>query len=227
MLEQIDRHKTWLLPILLMLAITPFTPWLDLAFARSFYTEGADGAHFYSHPALEFIYVYALVPGQITVILALSALLLSYVVPRQFTWRPPALCLVLTLAVGAGFITHTLLKDHWGRPRPRQVVEFGGQQDFRPFWRPNFFRQPEPSKSFPCGHCTMGFYFFTFIFLGKRYRKRWLVYAGIALSAVIGITLGLTRMMQGGHFLSDVLVSALIMWLTAFVIDRLIFEDQT
>ena len=77
------------------------------------------------------------------------------------------------MVVGAGFIVHTALKDHWGRPRPKQIIAFGGEQTFRPFYSPNFFHQPEPSKSFPCGHCTMGFYFFAVAFALRRsgYRR--------------------------------------------------------
>ena len=134
--------------------------------------------------------------------------------------RTHALALVLTIILGAGFITHTLLKDHWGRPRPKQVTEFGGSQPFRPFYSPNFFHQPHPSKSFPCGHCTMGFYFFALALVLKRlgYRKGY--YFTFAFALVFGITLGISRMAQGGHFLSDVLAAGLIMWITAYLCDR-------
>ena len=47
-----------------------------------------------------------------------------------------ALFLVLTLALGPGLLANTLLKDHWGRSRPIDVIEFGGADPFTPWWNP-------------------------------------------------------------------------------------------
>ena len=47
-----------------------------------------------------------------------------------------ALFLVLTLALGPGIVANTLLKDHWGRARPIDVVEFAGTDRFTPWWDP-------------------------------------------------------------------------------------------
>ncbi len=215
------QQKIWLIPLLVALFMTPFTPLLDLGMARYFYN-----GHFVSNSLTESFYTTALIPGQMVTVLALFILLLSYVMVRARKWRLHALYLILTLALGAGFITHTLLKDNWGRPRPRQVIEFGGIQEFRPLWKPNFFHQPEPSKAFPCGHCTMGFFFFTFIFLGRRFKKPLLWASGLFLSLFLGIGIGLSRIAQGGHFFSDVLFSALIMWLTAAAMDWLLYEEH-
>jgi membrane-associated PAP2 superfamily phosphatase len=225
MKEYFKENARWLVPILLMAAITPFTPYLDVEIERYFYNKGTPPEHFSNSPFLQLIYVYGLVPGQITAILAGIGLLFSYLFPSCKSWRPHALFLVLTLVIGAGLITHVMLKSHWGRPRPRQVIEFGGTQEFRPYYRPNFFDQPEKSKSFVCGHCSLGFYFVTFFLLGRRYRNNKLFYLGIALTGILGAALSYARMAQGGHFLSDVLMSALVMWLTAIVLERLIYED--
>lgn len=157
---------------------------------------------------------------------SLSCLLLSFTFDRFRSWRKPSLLLVFTLSIGAGIIVHAILKDHWGRPRPRQAIEFNGQQEFRPFWKPNFFSQPEPSKSFPCGHCTMGFAFFAFYFLGKRLNKPWVSIIGLSLAFFLGTTLGAVRILQGGHFFSDVLISALILWFTAYFSDQFLYHKH-
>lgn len=221
MIDYITRHKSWLLPVLGFLLITPFTPYLDLEISRYFY----DGK-FISTPWLDWIFVYGLIPGQLLGVASLAVLLGSYLFS---SWRPlrrHALYFVLSLSIGAGIIVHTALKDNWGRPRPRQIIEFGGKQEFRPYYKPNFFHQPEPSKSFTCGHCSMGFYFFSLIFLGRRLHRKWMIYLGVILSLVLGLTLSHGRIAQGGHFFSDVLASALIMWLTALVLDRIIYGDE-
>jgi lipid A 4'-phosphatase len=212
----------WWFPIVLMLLLTPFTPQLDLAIAHSFYHDG----HFVSNGVTAFMYHYATFPAWLLFAAAAVAFLLSYCFSFWKRWRAPALVVLLTLVVGSGILTHALFKDHWGRPRPKQVVEFGGTQPFYPYYSPNFFHQPESSKSFACGHCTMGFYFFALVVLGKRLRNSWLYYGGLFLALLLGIALSITRMAQGGHFFSDTVAAALIMWLTAVTCDWLIYAEE-
>src|SRR6201987_5422387 len=47
-----------------------------------------------------------------------------------------ALFLIATLALGPGLLTNLVLKDHWGRPRPMDVPEFGGDYPFERWWEP-------------------------------------------------------------------------------------------
>jgi membrane-associated PAP2 superfamily phosphatase len=60
----------------------------------------------------------------------------------------------------------------------------------------------------------MGFYFFAVAFLGRYYGSKRLLYSGLLMALGLGGSLSYARMAQGGHFLSDVLFSALIVWLT-------------
>lgn len=218
------KNKTllWIFPILFCALIAPFTPYLDLSIERFFYKPDN---HFVEHPFFEAFYNYAIYPCWFVSIPAMIILVLTYFKKSIKSWRPHALYLVVVLALGSGFFVHAVLKDNWGRPRPKQVIEFGGKQEYRPFYKPNFFNKPEPSRSFPCGHCSVGFYFFAFVFMGWRLNKKWLTYSGWMLATTLGILLGITRMAQGGHFFSDVLISALIMWLTALICDWLIYEE--
>src|SRR5258707_888701 len=38
--------------------------------------------------------------------------------------------LLLALALGPGVLVNSVLKEHWGRARPSQVIAFGGTQEF-------------------------------------------------------------------------------------------------
>ncbi len=67
----------------------------------------------------------------------------------------------------------------------------------------------------------MGFYFFSLIFLGKGLNSRFLYYSGLFLVVTLGGALSLTRILQGGHFFSDVLASAVIMWYTSWALYEL------
>lgn len=217
-----SSHLMWFSPIALLFLIAPFTSTIDLALSQMSYLTNS----FHSGPLLDFIFKWGLLPGQLLIAFSLIALIVSYLVNKYKRYRMQALYLVATLAIGAGFITHALLKDHWGRPRPRQVIEFGGTEEYRPFWKPNFSKQSKSMKSFPCGHCTMGFAFFSFYFLGKRLKKPWVSILGTFASLLLGIGLGAARILQGGHFFSDIFATALIMWLTALMFDKILFEKK-
>ncbi len=222
MKKDLYNQLWWMLPILGMALLTPFVSTWDNELEAYYYAQG-----FSTNALYRFMYNYSVYPAQIVAVLSCIALILSYWKPKYYKWRKASLVLVLTMVFGAGFLVHTVLKDHWGRPRPKQVIEYGGRQTFRPYYQPNFFKQPEPSRSFPCGHCTMGFYFFAVSFVLWRYKYDlwgWILF-GLAL--IWGALLGLTRMAQGGHFLSDVLMTGIILWVVAGFFDKLIYSQDS
>lgn len=214
------KHKRWLWPTIFLIILAPFTPWLDITIENYFYQHGNDPAtHFMTGRVIQFMYDKgALI---LTIIGSLSLPLLLF---KKF--RKPMMVILLTLIVGSGFVTHALLKDYWGRPRPKQIENYGGSQLYRPFWSPNFFHQPEPSKSFVCGHCSVGFLFLSLIILGQRYRNRIVFWSGIIFSLLFGVGLSLTRMAQGGHFFSDCLFTAFVMWTVALMMNWLVYADE-
>ncbi|PWB67577.1 MAG: hypothetical protein C3F14_01695, partial [Deltaproteobacteria bacterium] len=113
--------------------------------------------------------------------------------------------LLLCVALGPGLIVNGILKDHWGRPRPRQIVEFAGRMEYVPPLLP----ARTHGKSFPCGHCSVGYLYAAGWWAWRRsHPKR----AAVSLAAgmVVGTLLGFGRMAAGGHFLSDVAWSGLI-----------------
>ncbi|WP_231909278.1 phosphatase PAP2 family protein [Candidatus Protochlamydia naegleriophila] len=63
--------------------------------------------------------------------------------------------------------------------------------------------------------------------MGKYYQNRKLYQAGWILTLFLGGALSLARIAQGGHFLSDILVSALIMWLTAAGLYQLLLNSDS
>lgn len=218
----VSFFKNCLLPICLWIVLTPWLNEWDLALSHFFYEEG----HFSLHPFWDWVYYYGLWPAWIVVLGALMGAFLS-LYPSYSSWRRPALFLFLVFILGPGLIIHAGFKDHWGRPRPRQIENFGGKQSFRPYYQPNFGPQPEPSKSFTCGHCSLGFYFFALVLIGKAYQLRHLYWLGIGMTWGLGGLLSLTRIAQGGHFLSDTIASALIMWLITWgLASFLLFEKK-
>lgn len=208
-----------LVPLLLLLSIAPFTPKIDLALAGYFYNPVRKS--FSSDAFFTFFYMWGVIPGQILGLAALFVFIFSFVSSKLAKWRKPALQVGLTFALGAGLITHAVLKDHWKRPRPKQIEQFGGTASFRPFYSPNFTAEGN-FKSFPSGHSAMGFCFFALSIQARRQGNRKLFYSGIFLALSLGFCLSLSRIAQGGHFFSDTLVAACLMWVTAALCDRIL-----
>lgn len=181
-------------------------PALDIETARLFYR--ADGG-FFLKDSTPTVISYELILLLEYLIYALAAVLvLAHFVPwlRRLRVRPTAIaCIVLSFALGPGLVTNELLKNHFGRARPSQVVEFGGTKAFTPPAIPA--DQCARNCSFVTGHGAFAFGFAVFAFLlpPGRNRRRALV-AVVAFGGLVG----LGRMVQGGHWLSDVIFAGLI-----------------
>lgn len=118
--------------------------------------------------------------------------------------RRIAAFLALSLAVGPGLVVNVILKDSWGRPRPSTIREFGGDNIFVP---PMVMSdQCDRNCSFSSGHGALGFWPVALALLAP---PAWRPLA-VTATVVFGAMVGLVRIAQGGHFLSDVVVSAIV-----------------
>jgi len=97
----------------------------------------------------------------------LLGLLIAHL-PGHEAWRVNGAFLILSVVIGPGLIINAVFKDHWDRPRPRDVVEFGGMLQCTPAPL-----RGESGESFPCGHCSVGFLFASGWWLWKRRRPGW------------------------------------------------------
>lgn len=143
--------------------------------------------------------------------------------PSLVRFRRQALFLALLLIIAPGILANSVFKNHWGRPRPRQVDIFGGSMAFHQPWQPG----PAPKNaSFPAGHPTVAFYLSApyFVLREKRRRRQALLWlwGGILYGAVMGVA----RIIQGGHFVTDVIWSAGFVYLTAMVLTSLLRLDD-
>jgi lipid A 4'-phosphatase len=125
---------------------------------------------------------------------------------------------LLVLALGPGVAVNTVFKDHWGRARPLQVVEFGGSRDFTAAPLPA--TACDKNCSFVSGHASVGFALIAFSFLATGRRRRAIGAGAVAAGALIG----LARMIQGAHFLSDVVFAGFIVCGIAWLLDRTLLE---
>lgn len=186
-------------------------PDLDKAAAAAFY--GPEGFVLKGNAVFDFVHDYVGILAWLVALAALVVALAARQVARLLPCRRPAAFLVLVLVLGPGLVVNAVLKDNWHRARPGHLVEFGGERQFTPAWV--ISDQCPNNCSFVCGDASIGFSLAALAFLSRRPR-RWLV-AGLAL----GGGLGLMRMAQGGHFLSDVIFSFYAVWFTAWALNWL------
>ncbi len=126
--------------------------------------------------------------------------------------------LLMTLLLSAGVLTNLTFKSYWGRPRPVVVTQFGGDQQFVPWWDPR-------------GSCGRNCSFFS----GEGATAFW-TYAPAALSppqwrplayaaaTVFGLTTSALRMAFGGHFFTDVTIAGLVTFLVIWLAYALLYR---
>jgi lipid A 4'-phosphatase len=210
----------WLAAALVAAALFTALPGLDLWVTGLFWSP-AQGFFLRDWPPFHWAYVVlpALTWAIVISLLALLAFVILAERPLGVFDRRRILFLLLSFAIGPGFLTNTVLKDHWGRARPSQVVEFGGGKSFTPALTPS--GQCERNCSFVSGHGAMAFSLIGFAFLpATRRRRRQIAAAALGFGGFVG----LARIAQGGHFLSDTVFAALLVSGTAWLIHRFVVD---
>ena len=149
--------------------------------------------------------------------LALLGMVVWSMVPRPPRWLPPrrsAAFLLAVLLVGPGVVVNAVFKDHWGRARPAQTQEFGGERTFSP---PLVMSdQCSRNCSFVSGDASVGFSLAALGLVFVRRRRSWIL---VGLAAGVGI--GILRIALGRHYPSDVIFSGVFVLLIAALLHRL------
>ncbi|TDL77691.1 phosphatase PAP2 family protein [Palleronia sediminis] len=121
---------------------------------------------------------------------------------RVYEWA------LLVFALGPGLIVDVLLKSYWGRARPADVTIFGGEARYSPFWLPT--DQCADNCSFVSGEGAGAAA--SALALAAILRAAPVADRRPALVVIWGLA-GLTgamRVAMGRHFVSDVVLSFLI-----------------
>lgn len=188
--------------VVLSLLFAIFTE-IDLTVSGWFYDANKGGFYFNNYAFVQVIYdIFKHMPK-----LLLPAFIIFIVLSIKLAWccNQRKLCsfALIAILVGPGIIVHTVFKDNWDRARPRQIEAFGGDKVFSPAWV--ISDQCERNCSFVSGHAAMGYYF---MILGWLLNSRRWLYFGIGLGTLVGMI----RVVQGGHFLSDAILAGFIVY---------------
>lgn len=211
------RYASFYVPLLLLLAFSVLVRRFDLDMRVSalFYRQGE--WFLGDHALVQLLYRYGTWPTFATGIACLIVWIGARWRPAWQTRRTLAKFIALCMIIGPGLLVNNAIKETAGRPRPRAVVEFGGDRQFVPVGDINWFGD---DRSFPSGHASMGFFWLS-LAIYFWHRRRSLAWGFIALGVTHGALMSLTRISQGGHFLSDTLWAGSIVYLTAWLIYHL------
>ncbi len=180
---------------------------IDVKIQEFFYAGGCVWK--YADIALvKILYKYGTYPALAAGLIAVAVFIMSFFNGKFLDKRRAAFFFILVFLVGPGLLVNVIFKSYGGRPRPRDIPQFCGMWEYRP---PFAFGTPGKGHSFPCGHSSVGFALGALYFVLRR-RNQKAALAAIALSALYGSALGVTRMAQGGHFFSDVIFSAVLVY---------------
>ncbi len=178
---------------------------------QSYYYQ--DGWHQSDLWWVQLLYRHGNIPAIIVSAGALLLLIKSYFKKSGLVkYHKIAIFLSLAMVLGPGIIVNSIFKDNWGRPRPRDLEIYGGRYSYE---APLTMDRESDGKSFPCGHATMGFYFFAPAF-GLGLKKRYWYYLLSIFAALYGSWIGWGRIIQGGHFLSDVIFAGAMVYLSTW-----------
>ncbi len=162
-------------------------------------------------------FIYFLVPCFTTLLIVVPVIVLF--LKRNTTDIKKAkrlfVVVLMSLLIGPGLVINVGLKNHWGRPRPYQVLR--DHQIFVPVWRPNLHK-PE-NNSFCSGHAAIGFFLgVPLLAVGRRK-------AGLVVGCCGGAIIGLVRILQGGHYLSDIVFAGIFVWLISELVMKIVDKN--
>jgi lipid A 4'-phosphatase len=212
----------WLLLFLAFANLMLAFPGIDLAVARWFYTpdEGFKALGAPWERALYRSVPVLMVAGNVALVLvwALNRLRSRRGAAALLGLDGRRLALLLCLlALLPGLVINQGFKEHWGRARPVQVSQLGGDRPFTPA----FVHTGRQGGSFSSGHVAAAAYLIAVAHLLAGPRSGWLA-AAVLYTALVG----LARMAAGGHFLSDVLVSVFLVLLGYLLLRHLICRGE-
>jgi lipid A 4'-phosphatase len=192
------------------LAITPALSNRDLFWAGKFFTVGDTNSGWIlgrEAPWRQF-YQYGEILPLVFTFCALAAYAASKLGKINEKYAKPCMVVILTVVIGPGLLVNCVLKEYWGRPRPADIVAFDGAANYREVWQPG---GQGTGKSFTCGHGALAFSMAS----GAAFYRLHPAFAvgSVVVGVSYGVLMSVARMTQGGHFATDTLWSATIVFI--------------
>ena len=212
-----------LLICLLIFILVGLTYWgeannFDLRFSAEFFNEEKEW-FLAETPPWNWFYEYGVIPGILVSILSFFTWIYSRTNKNLAILRPYLLICALTPIIASALLVNVVLKDHTGRPRPREIKQFSGNWEYLPALQTGI---PGRGHSFPCGHCSIAFTLTSGVVFWRHSRK--FAILSLSLGLVYGIMMSIARIAQGGHFITDAMWSLGVVWLTLTALYYFVYQ---
>ncbi len=126
----------------------------------------------------------------------------------------------LLLIIGPGMINNQVLKPYFNRPRPYQIKNY--QESSSISFVPILSRGTEKrGRSFPSGHAGAAF-FFIFPWFIQEFREKYR-FKVLLPGLFFGLFIGALRILGGHHFLSDIIASFGVVYLSGCLASYLLY----
>lgn len=206
----------------LIVVLLAYNPTIDINCSYTFYDHDL-GFIYRNNFFVQFLF--HLIPW--LTISSSCILLIFYFVARylqNILLQKSIIYIIFTALIGPGFVVNYILKEYMGRARPVQVKEFGGNRSFTNAL--HIANQCEHNCSFSSGHAAMGYSYTSIAYAMSLYAQRksnsnklkilnklsfnMYINCTYIFGIILGSIVGVSRILMGGHFLSDVVASCFI-----------------
>ncbi len=196
-------------------------PRVDIHVSSVFFNTVQDQFVLEDDPFVVFVYHAVQWGSRFLVVFLVLGLSVTALARKKFIGLEPKafLYLLLVFLLGPFLLINVVFKNNWCRARPHEIEAFAGAKHFTPAFV--ISDASDTNGSWPSGHAAFGFYFVAVAMLLKK--RRALV---MALACALGALIGVARMVQGRHFLSDVVSAFFFVFLVARVLYYVLYETK-
>ncbi len=202
-----DKFVLTIVVVFLFMILLSVGPTLDIYLSSLFYygknqfllQSYYDVTVLFRKILLRLVIIYILILPIISIFFPIKQLYFGYKFNLKdlgFLWFSVFLNIVI--------VVNLVFKNSWGRARPDDVLQLGGTENFTAWFE--ISDACSKNCSFVSGDAAVGFSIIIFYFLIKKNIFFW-------LSLIFGLSFGGIRILEGGHFISDVLGGMLIVYL--------------
>ena len=192
----------------------------DISISARYYTPGAGFTFNETELAVLLKHVVRPTFKLATILSLLFILLLAFLMPQAMkNMRRHALFLFTCLALGPALMVEGVLKNVFGRARPQDITEFGGDLIFSPAWV--ISGECSRNCSFVSGDVSGVAILMAIPLIVTRFRHA----LTIPILALTGLTMAY-RVLASKHFLSDAVISACLSIGLGYFIYYLFYQRQ-
>ena len=190
-------------------------PFFDISFSNFFYS--GNNQFIVQHYLVHKVYFYEFIIRELMLPIIVIFLLFFPIFIKffkniknkfsDFNLKTKDILYIWSSALMVTIIVENIFKNFWGRARPVDTTIFGGQKDFTTWI--NYSSECATNCSFVSGDASVGFFIACMYYITKKN-----IY--LYLSVIFGLIIGITRIGAGAHFLSDILMSFVLINIILF-----------